>query len=100
MSTVYLPTVDALEKLAQGQSEGSGQSRQMAKPDLACSPFQIGDVNLMDSRLLGQIDLPPTSPFPEFSYSFADLETNIRGHSPSIDLVEALYLVDALCGFR
>jgi hypothetical protein len=28
--------------------------------------------------------------------SFAKLDANIRGHSSSIDLVEALYLVDAL----
>jgi hypothetical protein len=40
--------------------------------------------------------LPPAALLPEFADSLADLDADIRGHSPSIDLVEALYLVDAL----
>jgi hypothetical protein len=34
------------EELAQGQSEGTGQS-QMAKSYLAHTPFEIGDMDLM-----------------------------------------------------
>ena len=68
----------------------------MAKPDLAHSPFKIRNVNLMDSRVLRQVDLSPASFFAELSNSLAKLEADIRGHPPSIDLVEALYLADAL----
>ena len=68
----------------------------MAKPNLAHPPFKIRNVNLMDSRVLRQVDLSPASFFAELPNSLAKLETNIRGHPPSIDLVEALYLADAL----
>jgi hypothetical protein len=46
--------------------------------------------------MLRQIDLSPASFFAELSNALAKLETDIRGHPPSIDLVEALYLADAL----
>jgi hypothetical protein len=68
----------------------------MAKSDLARASFQVGDVDLMDSRLFGKVDLPPTPFLSELPDSFAKLDANIRGHSSSIDLVETLYLVDAL----
>ena len=68
----------------------------MAKPDLAHSPFKIRNVNLMDSGMLRQVDLSPASFFAELPNSLAKLEADIRGHPPSIDLVEALYLADAL----
>ena len=68
----------------------------MAKPDLAHSPFKIRNVNLMYPGMLSQVDLSPASFFAELSNSLAKLEADIRGHPPSIDLVEALYLADAL----
>jgi hypothetical protein len=46
--------------------------------------------------MLSQVDLSPASFFAELSNSLAKLEADIRGHPPSIDLVEALYLADAL----
>lgn len=71
----------------------------MAKPYLTDPPFKIRNVNLMDSRMLRQIDLSPASFFAELPNSLAKLETNIRGHPPSIDLVEALYLAHALSAY-
>ena len=68
----------------------------MAKSYLAHTPFQIGDVDLMDSGVLREVDLSPAVLLTKLPDSFADLDADIRGHSPSIDLVEALYLVDAL----
>jgi hypothetical protein len=68
----------------------------MAKSHLAHTPFQIGDVDLMDSGVLREVDLSPAVLLTKLPDSFADLDADIRGHSPSIDLVEALYLVDAL----
>jgi hypothetical protein len=68
----------------------------MAKSYLAHAPFQIGDVDLMDSGVLREVDLSPAVLLTKLPNSFADLDADIRGHSPSIDLVEALYLVDAL----
>jgi hypothetical protein len=68
----------------------------MAKSNLARPSFKIGYMNLMDSRLLSQVDLSPAPLLSEHSDSFTKLRTHIRGHSSSINLVEALYLVDAL----
>ncbi len=70
----------------------------MAKPDFAHTALKVGDVDLVDTRLFGEIDLPPTLLFSEFPDSFTKLGANINRHSSSIDLVEALYLVDALSG--
>ena len=53
-------------------------------------------MNLMNTRLFGEVDLPPTPFLAELPDSFAKVCAHIRGHSSSIDLVEALYLVDAL----
>jgi hypothetical protein len=53
----------------------------------------------MDARLLGQVDLPPAALLAKFADTFSELNTDIKGHSSSIDLADALYLVDALsCG--
>jgi hypothetical protein len=50
----------------------------------------------MNPGLLGQVDLSPAPLLSKLSNSFAELDTHIWGHSSSIDLAEALYLVDAL----
>ena len=68
----------------------------MPKSDLANAPLKIGDVNLMNSRLFGQVDLSPAPLLSKLPDSFANLDANIGGHSSRIDLVEALYLVHAL----
>jgi hypothetical protein len=68
----------------------------MTKSDLARAPLEIGDVDLVNSRLFGKVNLPPTPFLSELPDSFAKLDANIRRHASSIDLVEALYLVDAL----
>jgi hypothetical protein len=68
----------------------------MAKSHLAHTPFEIGDVDLMDAGVFRQVDLSPAVLLTELSDSFANLDADIRGHSPSIDLAEALYLVHAL----
>jgi hypothetical protein len=43
-----------------------------------------------------QVDLSPAVLLTELPDSLADLDADIRRHPPSIDLVQALYLVDAL----
>ena len=63
----------------------------MAKSHLAHTPFEVGDVDLMDVGVLRQVDLSPAVLLTKLPDSFADLDTDTRGHSPSIDLVEALY---------
>jgi hypothetical protein len=68
----------------------------MAEPNFARAPFKIGDVDLVNPRLLGKVDLSPASILAELPNSVANLDANIGVHSSSIDLVEALYLVDAL----
>jgi hypothetical protein len=68
----------------------------MAKSDLPHAALKIGYMHLMDSGLFRQIDLSPPSFLTEIPDSPAELDTDIRRHSSSIDLVEALYLVDAL----
>jgi hypothetical protein len=68
----------------------------MAKSNLPHAALKIGYMHLMDSGLFRQIDLSPPSLLTEIPDSPAELDTDIRGHSSSIDLVEALYLVDAL----
>jgi hypothetical protein len=68
----------------------------VAETDLARSSFEVRYMNLMNTRLFGEINLPPTPFLSELPDSFAKVCAHIRGHSSSIDLVEALYLVDAL----
>jgi hypothetical protein len=70
----------------------------MAKPDFTRTALEVGDVDLVNTRLFGKVDLPPTVLFAKFPDSLTKLGAHIRGHSSSIDLVEALYLVDALSG--
>jgi len=96
LSLAVLSAVNSLQKLAEWQLEGGRQSRQMAKTHLANAAFKIGDVNLVNSRMLRQVDLSPASSLSELPNSLAELEAYIRGHPNSIDLVEALYLADAL----
>lgn len=72
----------------------------MAQSNLARATLQVRDMNLVNTRLFGEVDLPPTPFLSELPDSFAKLDANIRGHSSSIDLVEALYLVDALSADR
>lgn len=62
----------------------------MAKSHLAHTPLEVRDVDLVNPRLLGEVDLPPTLLFSELADSFAELDAHIRGHPSSIDLVEAL----------
>jgi hypothetical protein len=68
----------------------------VAKTDLAGTSFEVRYMNLMNTRLFGKVDLPPTPFLSELPDFLAKLDANIRPHSSSIDLVEALYLVDAL----
>lgn len=84
------------QKLAERHLKGRCQSRKVTKTDLACTSFEVRYMNLMNTRLFGKVDLPPTPFFSELPDSFAKVCAHIRGHSSSIDLVEALYLVDAL----
>lgn len=72
----------------------------MAQSNFAHPSFEIGDVDLVHARMLGEINLSPASLLSEFPDSLADLNAYIRGHLPSIDFVEALYLVDALSAAR
>lgn len=72
----------------------------MAQSNLARTALQVRDMDLVNTRLFGEVDLPPTPFLSELPDSFAKLDANIRGHSSSIDLVEALYLVDALSADR
>lgn len=68
----------------------------MAKPDLPHTSLQVGDMNFVNSGLLGKINLPPAALFAQIADSFTDLDADIKGHPPSIGLVQTLYLVDAL----
>jgi hypothetical protein len=88
--------IHSLEEFAGRHLERGSKSRQVAQTDLACTSFEVRYMNLMNTRLFGEVDLPPTPFLSELPDSFAKLDANIRRHSSSIDLVEALYLVDAL----
>jgi len=90
------PTVNTFQELTKGQFERSGQGGQMAKSHLAHPAFQIGDVDLVNSRVLRQINLSPASFHAELPNSLSELDAYVRGHPLSIDLAEALYLADAL----
>jgi len=68
----------------------------MPQPDLARSPFEVGDMDFVDSGLLGQVDLPPAALLAKLADAFSKLDADIRGHSSSIDLADRLYLVDTL----
>jgi hypothetical protein len=68
----------------------------MAKSHLARTPLEIRNVDFVNTRLFGKVDLPPTPLLSELPDSVAKLAAYIGVHPSSIDLVEALYLVDAL----
>ena len=68
----------------------------MAKSHLTRTPLEIRYVDLMNTRLLGEVDLPPVPLLSKLPDSVAKLAAYIGVHTSSIDLVEALYLVDAL----
>lgn len=95
-SAETLSALHAVQEFAERKVEGSRESCQMAQSDFTCSSLQVRDVNFMDSTLFSEVDLPPAALFSQFSNSLTKLDANIRGHSSSIDLVEALYLVNAL----
>jgi hypothetical protein len=61
-----LSAFNALHELAERHLKGSRKSCQMAKPDLARTAFKVGDVDLVNPRLFGEVDLPPTFLFMEF----------------------------------
>jgi hypothetical protein len=86
----------AFQKLAERDLEGGCQRCQVAETDLAHTALEVRYMNLVNTRLFGKVDLPPTPLLSELADSFAKLDANIRLHSSSIDLVEGLYLVDAL----
>jgi hypothetical protein len=48
--------------------------------------------------LLGQVDLPPAALLAKLADVFSELDADIKGHFSSIDLADALYLVDTLSG--
>jgi hypothetical protein len=91
-----LSALYTFQKLAERHLKGRCQSRQVAETDLARTSFEVRYMNLMNTRLFGKVDLPPTPFLSELPDSFAKLDANIGRHLSSIDLVEALYLVDAL----
>jgi hypothetical protein len=68
----------------------------MAKSDLPHAALKIGYMYLMDSGLFRQIDLSPPSLLTEIPDSPAELDTDIRRHSSSIDLVDALFCPEQL----
>ncbi len=91
-----LSALNALQKFAERHLEGGRKRGEMVKADFAHTPLKIRDEDLVDTGMLGEVDLAPTILLSEFPDSFAQFDANIRMHPSSIDLVEALYLVDAL----
>jgi|SRR5277367_4324497 len=91
-----LSTLYTFQKLAERHLKGRCQGRQVAKTDLAGTSFEVRYMNLMNTRLFGKVDLPPTPFLSELPDFLTKVCAHIRGHSSSIDLVETLYLVDAL----
>jgi hypothetical protein len=95
-STGTLSALHAVQEFAERKAECSRESCQMAQSDFTRTSLQVRNVNFMDSALFSEVDLPPATLLSQFSNSLAKLDANIRGHSSSIDLAEALYLADAL----
>ncbi len=59
----------------------------MAQPNFARAALQVGDVDFVDSRLLGEIDLPPAVLLAKLANAFSELNADARVHSLSIDLL-------------
>ena len=84
------------QKLTERDFKGGCQRCQVAETDLSGTSLEVRYMNLVNTRLFGKVELPPTPFLSEVPDSFARLDANIGRHSSSIDFVEALYLVDAL----
>jgi len=63
---------------------------------LAGSALQVGNVDLMDARMLGKIDLPPAFGPAQLSDALARRCTDVLCHASMFGLVDALYLAHAL----
>lgn len=59
----------------------------MAQSNFARTALQVGEMDLVNPRLFGEVDLPPTPILSELPDSDAKLDANINRHSFSIDLV-------------
>jgi len=64
----------------------------------AGSPFQVGDVDLMDPRLLSKVNLPPTPGAAQLPDSLACRLADVTCHSFMVELVFPLYLAHTLFG--
>jgi hypothetical protein len=69
------------QKLAERHIKRRCQSRQVAETDLARTSFEVRYMNLMNTRLFGEVDLPPTPFLSELPDSVAKVCAHIRGHS-------------------
>ncbi len=63
-------------------------------------PMQVGDVDLMDAGLLGEIDLPPVPGAAQFPDALARRRTDVLCHAFMVVLADTLYLAHTLSGGR
>ena len=77
-------------------SESGGDLAEGAQPRLAGSAFQVGDVDLVDARMLGKVDLSPALCPAQLSDTLTRRRTDVLCHAFMIELASALYLAHTL----
>ena len=90
--------LQSLQQFRERNLQGGSDLAQRSQSRLACAALQIGDVDLVDARLLGKVDLPPVSGAAQLSDALTRCRTDVLCHASMIGLAFALYLAHTLFG--
>lgn len=88
----------SLQQLRKGSIESGHDLAECSQSRLAGSPLQVRDVDLMDARLLGKINLSPALGPAQLPDSLARRCADVPCHAFMVGLVFALYLAHTLSG--
>ena len=88
------------QNLRQRSAQRGYNLAECSQARLAGSPLQVGDVDFMDTRMLGKVNLSPAFGPAQFSDALSSRRADVLCHSPMFGLVDALYLAHTLCGFE
>ena len=95
-SAGWTDELQAFQQFREGSSQSEGDLAECPQSRLACTALQVRDVDLMDSRLLGKVDLPPALRAAQFPDSLACRRADVPCHAFIIGLAFALYLAHPL----
>jgi len=78
----FQKSVKIIKQLRCFDAESDGDRLKCPQADFFPAYFQIGDIVLVDSRLLSKINLSPSTLLTEFTNPFAERDANVTCHPP------------------